>query len=126
MSRIGAGHASLALGLGLLLGACAASPEGSGPEGSGSWTGRSAAADLPATVLQDALETLRSGEAVRWRLADSERGGTVQPVRTFRTAQGFCREYAVTLTEPDGSGSAWREVACRDPSGVWQAMANGA
>lgn len=105
----------------LLLGACAPWSEPPGASAA-----MAAADDPPAAVLQDALETLPSGEAVRWRVADSARGGTVQPVRTFRTAQGFCREYAVTLTEPDGSGRAWREVACRDPDGVWQAVAGGA
>lgn len=82
-----------------------------------------AAADppsVPAAAVQEALEGKRSGEAVRWRVAGGAESGTVTPVRTFRTAAGFCREYAVTLSAADGAGRAWRDVACRDPAGAWR------
>jgi hypothetical protein len=75
---------------------------------------------VPEVVVQRALEATPSGEAVRWRITESGQQGTVTPVRTFRTAAGFCREYAVTLSLPDGTGHAWRDVACRDPAGSWR------
>lgn len=78
----------------------------------------------PAALVQRSLETLPSGRVVRWR--DTAGDGTFQPVRTFRTASGFCREYALTLDRGDGSGHAWREIACRDPDGVWRKLASAA
>lgn len=75
---------------------------------------------VPEVVVQRTLEATPSGEAVRWRIAQTGQQGTVTPVRTFRTAAGFCREYAVTLSLPDGTGHAWRDVACRDPAGSWR------
>jgi hypothetical protein len=76
--------------------------------------------DPPPAVVQRSLETLASGEVADWTDAAGRGGGTVQPVRTFRTAGGFCREYALTVSGADGRGRAWREVACRDPDGVWR------
>jgi hypothetical protein len=111
----------------LLLGAAGCAGRESPPGvGAGDAAAAAAAAaagpppSVPAPVVQQALEATPSGEALRWREPASGRRGTVTPVRTFRTAQGFCREYAVTLSVPDGTGHAWRDVACRDQAGVWQ------
>lgn len=78
----------------------------------------------PRDAVQQALETLPSGRTVTWRhQADADISGLIRPVRTFRTAQGFCREYMVTARAPDGSARVWQDVACRSPDGVWQAPA---
>jgi surface antigen len=87
-------------------------------------------APLPAIMraaeLQHALETQPSGTAVTWQSAADGQFGTVTPVRTFRTPNGYCREYLVTLRGPDGVNSTWRDIACRDAAGVWRAFEAGA
>jgi surface antigen len=81
---------------------------------------------VPDAVVQRALERSPSGEALRWRIAETGQHGTVTPIRTFRTASGICREYAVTSSVPDGTGHAWRDVACRDQAGSWRPTGVGA
>jgi hypothetical protein len=78
----------------------------------------SPAAELPDTVLQYVLETTPSGEAVAWRIATTGTAGTVTPLRTFRTAEGYCRTYAVAMTPP--SDSTLEATACRDAAGIWR------
>lgn len=77
-------------------------------------------AELPDAVMQYALETIPSGEVVSWRTAANGMRGTVTPVRTFRGADGFCRDYAATISGPEGKGSVWQSTACRDGAGVWR------
>src|SRR5688572_3123102 len=74
----------------------------------------------PHAVAQQALKTLPSGHTVSWRRIGSDTTGLVRPVRTFRTAYGFCREYAIAAQAPDGSAQVWHEVACRNRQGAWQ------
>jgi surface antigen len=100
--------------LALLLGACMSLPDATAPD--------VAHRDPPDDVVQQALETLPSGQAVRWRLAQTSEGGTVQPLRTFRTQRGFCREYAVTTHDQAGVGGVRHQVACRDANGTWRAL----
>ncbi len=77
-------------------------------------------------ALQHALETMPSGTATTWQSSADEQFRTVVPVRTFRTRMGYCREYLVTLGGPGEDTSRWRDVACRDPAGVWRAFESGA
>jgi surface antigen len=100
--------------LALLLGACVSPLDATAPA--------LAHRDPPDDVVQQALETLPSGQAVRWRLAQTSEGGTIQPLRTFRTQRGFCREYAVTTHDRTGAGDVRHQVACRDPNGTWRAL----
>lgn len=81
-------------------------------------------ASLPAGVVQHTLETKPTGESVSWHGPDGR--GTVTPIRTFRTRSGYCREYVVTVTVPDGAErETRREVACRDEAGIWRDPAIG-
>ncbi|MFL5335596.1 MAG: hypothetical protein ACJ8H8_21050, partial [Geminicoccaceae bacterium] len=96
--------------LAILIAGCASTPP----------PAASTAADLPDAVVQYALETAPSGELVNWRTDGTGVQGTLTPLRTFRSAGGFCREFAVTLTCPQGQGRAWQETACRDASGLWR------
>ena len=74
---------------------------------------------VPADVLQLALETRPSGEAVPFRSAEAS--GTIMPVRTWRSSEGgYCRDYAVTLSSDSVEGTA-----CRDAGGVWRPVARG-
>lgn len=104
--------------LAVLLGACMSPSETMAPTLS--------RGDPPDDVVQQALETLPSGQAVRWRLAQTSEGGTIQPIRTFRTQRGFCREYAVTTHDGNGGAQVWHQVACRDPNGTWRALTDNA
>lgn len=81
---------------------------------------------LQQAELQQALETQPSGTPVRWQSAAGGQFGTVTPVRTFRTPNGYCREYLVTLQGPDGVDGIWRDIACRDAAGAWRAFEDGA
>lgn len=67
------------------------------------------------------LETVPSGNAVEWRNPDSGNYGTVTPLRTFRTARGYCREFQQTIVV----GGQYRRgygTACRQPDGSWQVV----
>jgi surface antigen len=76
---------------------------------------------VPDDVLQLALETRPSGEAVPFRSTEAGASGTVMPVRTWRSSEGgYCRDYAVTL----GDGSM-EGTACRDAGGVWRPVTRG-
>lgn len=81
---------------------------------------------LQEVELQQALETQPSGTAVTWQSTPEGQFGMVKPVRTFRTNNGYCREYLVTLQGPDGVDSSWRDIACRDAAGVWRTFEAGA
>lgn len=69
---------------------------------------------------QRALESNRTGEASTWTNPDSGHSGTVQPTRTFQTAEGqYCREYQQTVTIAGKTESAYG-TACRQPDGAWK------
>ena len=76
-------------------------------------------------VIQHALETTVSGEVVSWREAEGGAHGTVTPLRTFRVGDGFCRDYAVTVSDTAGQRRTWQGRACRDGSGTWRATVVG-
>ena len=82
-------------------------------------------AALPDHVMQQALETVRSGEALTWQVSADGPPGTVTPIRTFRTNEGYCREFKVSLGQP-GGGNTWQAIACRDAAGVWRTFEVGA
>lgn len=67
-----------------------------------------------------ALEVSRTGEPVSWRNPDTGHEYTVVPTRTYRTAEGPCREYTVN-TVIGGRPEKVYGTACRQPDGSWQA-----
>jgi len=72
-----------------------------------------------ADAVQTSLEKTVSQFVTHWRGARSTVGGTVMPVRTFKTSGGFfCREFRVTV---EGAGASREEnlAACRRPNGQW-------
>lgn len=74
------------------------------------------------SVLQNALETLASGTIEAWSSPDGAYGGTVMPLRTFKTTRGlFCRDYLVTVTAADRTGR-YQRTACRLKPGAWQTI----
>lgn len=71
-------------------------------------------------TMQHALEYNPTNQASDWVNPDTDRSGTVAPVKTFENAQGQpCREFITTITiggrQEQGYGTA-----CRQPDGSWQ------
>ena len=79
-------------------------------------------AEVPAAVVQYVLETRPSGEVVSWQTKGTTQRGTMTALRTFRGQGGFCRDYALTVSEVDGEGASWQATACRDSDGQWHPM----
>ena len=78
------------------------------------------AGHMVAAAVQQALETMQSGQAVTFGGADAPVAGTVTPVRTYRSkTRHWCREFEESVMI---SGEAWRRsgVACREPNGGWR------
>ncbi len=75
--------------------------------------------DLSHIARAKALEASISGETLTWTNPDSGNGGSVMPVRTFKTSKGqWCREY---LQQAEGSAEreTRRAIACRSTEGLW-------
>ena len=71
-------------------------------------------------LLQAAMEHTLSGQAVTWSDATSQRTVTVQPLRTYKASDTFCREYRETMTSATQSSErTMYGLACRDPEGIW-------
>lgn len=72
-----------------------------------------------AAMVQEALETSPSGQALRWGAA-GELQGEVLPLRTFRNQSGdWCREYsAVAVIGIERLER--RAIACRGADGAWE------
>ncbi len=74
---------------------------------------------LAVQAMQQALETGRKGEAVRWINEETGNTGSVTPQRTFVTDLGvFCRDYAEALTV-DETSAVIENTACRTGEGAW-------
>lgn len=71
-------------------------------------------------AVQDALEKQVSGKSISWQNPSSGHGGTVTPIRTFKSADGqWCREYAYESQSEAGTETL-RAVACRAGEGRWE------
>lgn len=73
---------------------------------------------LVGDVLREALETKSSGQQVSID-GHGGAGGSVTPVRTYKSVSGhWCREYVRDI-RLDGRSIDVRGVACRTPDGEW-------
>jgi surface antigen len=86
--------------------------------------GCASASPAPDAVLQHALERAPSGEAMTWPAHGATAAGAVTPLRTFRAAAGYCRDYEVGPA--GGAPPVARGTACRDGDGVWRTVVAGA
>ncbi len=70
-------------------------------------------------AVQYALEKLPSGI-----LTKGTDGGTrieVSPLRTWKSVSGhYCRQYALTVTEPGSAPERSQATRCRDNDGIWK------
>lgn len=79
--------------------------------------------DVPAAAVQQALETLASGDTLRWRDPSLGDAGTITPRRSFKVASGqFCREYEITYSAADGRSERWIQTACRVADAGWRPL----
>ena len=71
-------------------------------------------------AVQDALERQTSGTSVAWHNPGSGNGGTVTPIRTFKSSNGeWCREYAHEAKTASGAERR-HAIACRAQQGRWE------
>jgi surface antigen len=83
----------------------------------------SAANGVPGTVVQRALESLTSGQTLRWADHSSGATGAITPTRTFQVVGGrFCRQYELVYLNASGRRQSWTEVACRADDATWQRL----
>jgi surface antigen len=68
-----------------------------------------------------ALEYAPAGAATPWRNPDSGSYGTVTPVHTYATADGYCREFQHKAKIGGRNEQVWG-TACRTPDGSWQVI----
>jgi surface antigen len=74
-------------------------------------------------TFQYVLENNRTNEASAWVNPDTERSGSVVPVRTYQNSAGqYCREFITTITIGGAEEPAYG-TACRQPDGSWLIVA---
>lgn len=67
-----------------------------------------------------ALEYMRSGDAVEWHDPDTGHSGKVSPQPAYQNAQGaYCREFQQTV-RIGGQEQVAYGTACRQPDGSWR------
>ncbi len=73
-----------------------------------------------AETFQYALEYNKTNEASAWVNPDTDRSGSLVPLRTFQTSSGqYCREFITTILI-GGEPQQGYGTACRQPDGSWQ------
>lgn len=74
---------------------------------------------LAAATMQEALEGDPDGKARSWSNETSGHGGSIKPVRTFVTGNGYyCRAYEEELRSGP-KRERLRHEACRNEQGLW-------
>jgi surface antigen len=69
--------------------------------------------------IQYALERLTSGITANSQVG--EVAVTVKPVRTWKSVSGhYCREYEITIANPDTTSDQDAGIRCRDSDGIWK------
>lgn len=68
---------------------------------------------------QNALEIQRIGQARQWRNPDSGAVHQVTPMKTYKEANRYCREFQHTITVGGEKQKAYGK-ACRKPDGQWE------
>jgi surface antigen len=117
----------------LALGGCAAGREGARPVHAGTAATAPASAPEPLyrqmtdadvtmanAALDRSLERNPSGTPAAWRNRGSGNGGSITPLRTWKTAAGvYCRDYR-EVVDIGRASEAYTAAACRQTDGLWQ------
>jgi surface antigen len=75
-------------------------------------------------AAQQGLESNPSGSTSRWVNPDTRHSGSITPLNTYRSADGFdCRDYSQVVTI-DGRSETVRGTACRESDGTWRVVNN--
>ncbi|MGD8514503.1 MAG: RT0821/Lpp0805 family surface protein [Granulosicoccaceae bacterium] len=69
----------------------------------------------------ESLEHNRTNEPSSWHNPDSNRDYTVTPTNTYKTAEGYCRDYT-TEVMIEGRREVAKGTACRQPDGSWRVI----
>lgn len=116
------GYSLASLGIVLIIAGCA------GPEPRGGLVDHNLSATdvkLADRNLQYALNYAVSDATVEWKSSETQRRGTVTPLRTYTTEAGvYCREFRETVAS-GGVVGAYDGLACRDETGVWRPVTVG-
>jgi len=73
-------------------------------------------------AAQSSLESNPSGTGSTWVNPDNQHSGSVTPMNSYRSEDGFdCRDYTQTVTI-DGRAETVRGTACREPDGTWRVV----
>lgn len=70
-------------------------------------------------LLDQTLETEKSGIEIRWSNPETGHSGKIRVERTFFRNDRPCRDYLRTVSRPDRSGFVIRGTACRTGRAVW-------
>ncbi|MDX1540396.1 MAG: RT0821/Lpp0805 family surface protein [Geminicoccaceae bacterium] len=70
-------------------------------------------------LLEQTLETEKSGIEIRWSNPGTGHSGKIRVERTFFRDDQPCRDYLRTVTRPGESGFVIRGTACRTGRAVW-------
>ena len=77
-----------------------------------------------ADTFQYALENNPTQQTSDWVNPDTQRSGSVVPVKTFENAQGQpCREFVTTIIIADKEEQGYG-TACRQPDGSWELVSS--
>lgn len=107
---------TLALLLALPLGACAAL-ESADPDTYSRLSQQDVA--IAARLMQQTLESAPDGATRRWTNDGTGHAGTITPVKTYVTQNGyFCRDYREEIALADG-GQRFFHTACRTEDARW-------
>lgn len=76
--------------------------------------------DVDRMKAQQALENVPTNKTSSWQNPDTGNSYSIQPLRTFQTATGPCREY-VTQAKIGAEQQQLYGTACRQADGAWKA-----
>ncbi len=79
--------------------------------------------ELASAALQNALERNPSKTTEVWANEESGNSGSVAPLRTYRTAEGYyCRKFRVTVFSVNNGQASALGTACRDRDEIWKSI----
>lgn len=73
-------------------------------------------------AFQNALEKSVSGKTTRWKNSTTGTGGSITPIKTWKTSSGvYCRSYKERIRLTSGQSQNDDGTACRSKNGGWKA-----
>jgi surface antigen len=66
-----------------------------------------------------ANRSFATGQGMRWNNPESGNAGTIEPIRSYQSSSGVCREFEQTVTIAGRSERAYG-TACKQADGTWK------